>query len=346
MVNLAANNYLGLADDERVKNAQKRAIDAYGASLCGTPIATGTTDLALACEAALNRFVGLEAGMVFPSCYQANVGVFGAFVTPDDALLFDHYCHASLVQGMQSTRAKLRPFLHNDLNHLEKQLKASQGAPQVFVVVESVYSTEGSIAPLAEIVALCQVYDAIPVVDDSHGIGVIGRQGRGILDHAGVSEFPGIYTASLGKALANAGGYVGGAATLVEFLKYRTGAYVYSTALVPSLYGGTLEVLALLEQEHRGLFAKLQDNTRRIRSALEKIGLPLAPAGAPITAINSGSLERTALITKSLFEKGVFVTPFIPPSVPENQGKVRLIAGANLGEASLAHCEAVLGSLG
>jgi len=211
-INLASNNYLGLAADARVKQAMIAAILKYGASLCGTPIATGNIDLYQQTEAELARFVGLEAAVVLPSCYQANNGLFTAVAGKDDLIVVDHFAHSSLIQGVKAVGCKIRPFLHNDMDHLQQILKQASKYRHTFIVTESVFSTEGSIAPLNEIVKLAIQYGAIPVVDDSHGIGVIGQGGRGILAESNLGDFQGIYTASLGKALANGGGVIAGKA--------------------------------------------------------------------------------------------------------------------------------------
>lgn len=217
---LASNDYLGLASDERVQAAAIQALRDYGSSQCGTPIATGHTPLLADLEQELARFIGVEAALVFPSCYQANLAVLPAIAKPEDVILLDHYAHASLVQGVKAVGCKMKPFLHNDLAHLEQQLAASRSYRQAFVVTESVFSTEGSVAPLDQIVTLCRKYDAIPLVDDSHGLGVLGRNGRGILEEKGLHDFDGLYTASLSKALANMGGVVGGPEPLIEALRY------------------------------------------------------------------------------------------------------------------------------
>lgn len=330
MYNLAANNYLGLAQRKEIKEQQKKAIDIYGASLCGTPIATGTTDLAKKTEERLSKFAGLESGIIFPSCYQANMSIFSCITGNNTVIIFDHYCHASLIQGIQKTSAKIKPFLHNNTQHLEKTLAHSQDFEQIIVVTESVFSTEGSCAPFYEIVQLCDKYDAIPIVDDSHGIGVLGPKGKGVLRHFQIKNYKGIYTASLGKAMANSGGYVGGPKELIDYLKYNAGAYIYSTALPPSLYAGTLEALRILEGEGDALLAQLKNNTARLRKVLDEKGLPLVPAEASIVSIDAGSLKNAARIGKALFKAGLFVTLFIPPSVPNNKSKIRLIAGADI----------------
>ena len=327
---LASNDYLGLASDPRIQEAMIAAVHEYGSSMCGTPIATGYTKLLAELERALSCFVGLEATVVFPSCYQANVALFPALATPRDVILVDHYAHASLAHGVKSAGCKVKPFLHNDMAHLEKQLAASRTFRQSFVVTESVFSTEGSVAPLDAIVELCRRYEAIPVVDDSHGVGVLGTTGRGILEEKGIREYEGIYTASLGKALAHVGGMVAGNHILIDALRYSCPGLIYSTALPPACVGGILRALEIVQLEHGRLHQTVSANHGLLQQTLRKLGFNLHSAQAPIAAIQCGSTEETLRLARDFFGRRILATPFVPPSVPENRGVLRLIVGAKL----------------
>jgi len=332
---LASNDYLGLAADPRVREAMIAALREYGSSMCGTPIATGYARILAELEGALARFVGLEAALVFPSCYQANGSLFSAIATPRDLIIIDRDAHASLVEGSRAVGCKIRPFLHNDLAHLERQLAAAAAFRQAFVVTESVFSTEGSVAPFAAIVALCQHYQAIPVVDDSHGLGVLGKTGRGILEAEGIAPYQGIYTASLGKALAQCGGMVAGPRDFIEALRYHCPGFIYSTALPPVCLGGIRRTLDLLTEEFGRLSAQMWTNHHRLVARLRRRGFNLREGAAPIAAIHCGSAENTLALAKQLFLKQILATPFIPPSVPPRQGVLRLIVGAKLDEPGL-----------
>ena len=191
-IDLASNNYLGLANDPRLCKTAKSAIDHYGISMCGTPIASGYSDLFRRVEILLSDFLGLEQTLIYPSCYQANNGLFSAIMREDDVALVDRFAHSSLLEGIRATGCKIRPFLHNNLDHLETQLKKINPSSQSFVATESVFSTEGSIAPFSDIYELCLKYSAIPVIDDSHRIGVLGETGRGILEHSNISGYRGL----------------------------------------------------------------------------------------------------------------------------------------------------------
>ena len=334
-INLAANNYLGLANDKRLKKAAIDAINKYGLSLCGTPIATGYTDLFKAVEESISSFVGLDDAIIFPSCYQANNGLFGALATEKDIILVDHYAHSSLIQGIKNTKSRISPFLHNDIKHLEKLFKSSSKYKNIIVVTESVFSTEGSIAPFNEMNELCNKYNALLVVDDSHGIGVVGKSGRGVLEHSDTINFKGIYTASLGKALANSGGAICGEKKIIEYLRYNIPHLIYSTAIIPSALGGIIKTIEIIKNEFSFLSEKMWDNKRIIEDALKGAGFNIVKGETPINSIIGGDKETTLKIAKLFFDEKILVTPFIEPSVPPNKGVIRLIAQATFSETNL-----------
>ncbi|MCK5075581.1 MAG: pyridoxal phosphate-dependent aminotransferase family protein [Calditrichia bacterium] len=336
-INLAANNYLGLAGDQRVKNAMIKAIEQYGTSMCGTPIATGFTKGFNNLEQKFANFTGLEAAIIFPSGYQANMALFSAIVSKEDLIIVDHYAHASLIHGIKNVGCKIKPFLHNNVKHLQGILEKSSNFRQIFVVSESVFSTEGSIAPFGQITELCKKYNAISVIDDSHGIGVLGQKGKGILEAENIVNFQGIYTASLGKALANAGGIIAGKKELIDFLKYSCPGLIYSTALPPAIIGGINSVITIINDEFSQISKKMWDNKNKIENCLIKNGFKLSKGKAPIISIQTGSLKNTVIAAKSFYENGILTTPFVEPSVPPNDGKIRLIAGADLQEHEIEY---------
>lgn len=331
-IDLASNNYLGLAEHERVKSEAISAIQKYGASMCGTPIATGYTELFKETEERLSQFAGLEETILFPSCYQANNGIFAVLSGRDDLVIVDRLAHSSLIQGIKMSGCKISPFLHNDIDHLESILKRSGNYRQIFVVTESVFSTEGSIAPLDKIAALCEKYGAIPVVDDSHGIGVIGKNGGGVLEHFNIGDFTGIYTASLGKAIANSGGMVSGSVKTIEYLRYYCPQLVYSTAVTPAVLGGINGALDVIASDFDNLSRRMWSYKQLIYDELGSLTDKLSESESPINAFKTGGAVETLELAKRLFENGIYVTPFIAPSVPKNCGVVRMIAGVGLTE--------------
>jgi 7-keto-8-aminopelargonate synthetase-like enzyme len=335
MINLATNNYLGLANDERIKEAYINAIKKYGISMCATPIAGGYTELFQIIRNKLSAFIGVEDILIYPSCYQANNGVFQAIARKDDLILFDRFAHSSLIQGLRSVGCKSLPFSHNDTNALEYLLKKYSACGKIFVVTESVFSTEGAIAPFTEIYKLCKKYNAVPVIDDSHGIGVIGKHGKGILSYSGIENYEGIYTSSLGKALANNCGVVGGSKELINYLSYFCSHLVYSTAVSPAVLAGIDKTLEILEEEYDYRAARLFYFAGEIKNALSTNGFLTADSAAPINSILTVTSENTFILTKKIFQNGILTTPFVYPSVRKNEGRIRLIAGANLKETSI-----------
>lgn len=337
-LDLASNNYLGLADDENVKTAMKNAIDKYGSSLCGTPIATGYIELFEKVKLDLENFLELESILILPSCYQANNGLFSAISNKNDLILFDHYAHSSLVQGIKSSEAKIRPFLHNNSNSLRKILENSyKKYEQIFIVTESVFSTEGSIAPIDEFTELGNDFNAILVIDDSHGIGVLGEKGEGILKHFNIKNFQGIYTASLGKALANSGGIIAGNGRIMQYLQYYCPHLIYSTAITPSSLAGIEKVLDILKSRGKEIIEKLYKNKFKIEKVLKESGRDIVDSSAPIISINSGNDEDTFFLAKAFYNKRILTTPFIYPSVPKNDGKLRLIPNAGLDKKDIEY---------
>ncbi|MDR1888561.1 MAG: pyridoxal phosphate-dependent aminotransferase family protein [Zoogloeaceae bacterium] len=341
-IDLASNNYLGLARHERVKEAAIRAIHEHGVSLCGTPVASGHSALARETARRLAAFCGLEAALLFPSGYQANNSVFALLGGPEDLMLIDRAAHASLIAGVRFTGAKLWPFAHNSLEHLETLLKRAKGYRKIFIVTESVFSTEGSLAPLPDILALARQFNALPVIDDSHGLGVLGATGCGVLAHFGVTDFPGIYTASLGKALAGMGGMVAGSAAAMEELEYLCPGLIYSTALTPPMLGAINGALDVIARDFPERSARLWRYKAIIAAALAG---RQSGGEAPINAVACGDAERAIRLCATLYQHGILSTPFIEPSVPQNACVVRLIAGAGLEEDAVHKAAACLRSV-
>ena len=343
---LASNDYLGLASDRRVQEAMVSAVREYGSSMCGTPIATGHISILAQLESELAEFIGLPAAVVFPSGYQANVALLSTIAKPGDVIFIDDYAHASLGQGAKAAGCKVKPFLHNDVEHLERQLASASGFHRRFIVTESVFSTEGSIAPISEIVDLGRRYDAVPVVDDSHGLGVIGASGRGILEYSGAAGYPGIYTASLGKALANAGGVVAGDSQLIEALRYACPGLIYSTALTPASVAGSLAALEIIRNEFDRLGALMWKNHTALVGFLNEQGYALNHGVAPIAGILAGSTINTLGLAKRFFAQHILATPFVTPSVPRGQGVLRCILGAKFGGLAVEDLRQALSRVG
>lgn len=335
MINLATNNYLGLSNDPRIKEAYIDAIKKYGVSMCATPVAGGYTELFAETRMRLASFIGVDNVVLYPSCYQANNGIFQAVARKDDLILFDRCCHSSLIQGIRIVGCKALPFSHNDTECLENMIVKYSGFSKIFVVTESVFSTEGTISPFKKIYELCRKYNAVAVVDDSHGVGVIGRQGRGVLSHFSIEDFDGIYTASLGKAFANNCGVVGGSNELINYLSYMSSHLVYSTALPPAVIAGIRKTIDIVLEEYDFRSQKIYCYTELFKKTLSENGFKVSDSKAPITSIIAGSPDDTVILAGKLYLNSVLSTPFIYPSVRRNDGRIRLIAGANIKESSV-----------
>lgn len=331
-LNLASNNYLALATDSRIINRMKNALDKYGASMCGTPIACGNADIYQQATEYVSKFLGLEDAILFPSCYQANMAIIGSLVKSNDVVFVDRFAHSSLIEGIKSTGCKIKPFKHNSVEYLQKLIKRSENFNNRFVVTESVFSTEGSIAPFDEIYDLAQTNEVISIIDDSHGIGVIGETGKGILEEKKIENFDGIYTASTGKALGVSGGIVSSSYKVIEFFKYYSSSLIYSTALAPALIAGTLQSLQIINIEGKKMVQTLSQNKRYLSEKLQKSGFNLMNSEAFICSILTGSNENTFRVCKSLFEKNILTTPFIYPSVSKNKGIIRMIPRIDLSQ--------------
>lgn len=334
-INLASNNYLGLANDSRIKQVVQSSVENFGISACSTPIVSGYTELYQNLCKKLAKFTGCEDSIILPSCYQANNGLFNAIVKKDDEIIVDQFAHSSLIEGIKVTGCKIRPFLHNNMENLEKNLKNSRCTGQKFVVTEGVFSTLGTIADFKNINILCEKYNAIPVVDDSHGIGVIGKSGKGILEYFEITDYNGIYTASLGKAVANMGGMIAGKKDLINYLKYYCSHLVYSTVLTPAILSGIDKAIDIIETEFAAIAVRMWKYKDMLYSNLKNIGYDIPESKAPIIPIISGSSENTFLMAKKIFNECILTTPFVYPSVPMNGGVIRVIAGANLHEETI-----------
>ena len=334
-IDLATNNYLAIANHPEIVEACCDALSNYGVSMCSTPIAGGNTLLYKETCQQLADFAGLESALVYPSCYQANNGLLSVVANKNDIILIDQYAHSSLIEGAKAVGCKLRPFKHNDMHSLEKNLANCPSGCQLFVVSESVFSTEGSICPLEGIISLAEKYDAITIVDDSHGIGVIGEQGRGILEHARIKDYNGIYTASLGKAFANSGGVVAGKSSLMNYLKYYSSHLVYSTAVPPQILAGILATIRIVKTEFSTIKKQMMEVLHSLRGHFEKAGFNLSNGLAPIISVKAGSAEETMALARCFYEEKIITTPFVYPSVPKNKGVVRIIAGNKLNEGTL-----------
>jgi len=335
VLNLCANNYLGLADHPAVIAAAKKALDRWGYGMASVRFICGTQEVHKELEAALTDFLGTEDTILYSSCFDANGGIFEALLDERDAVISDALNHASIIDGIRLCKAKRFRYANRDMDDLERQLKDSAEARFRMVVTDGVFSMDGYMAPLRDICDLAERYDAMVMVDDSHAVGFIGENGRGTHEHHGVMGRVDAITGTLGKALGGAsGGYVSGRKELVAMLRQRSRPYLFSNSVAPPIAAASLTVLELLSAA-RDLRQRLADNTRLFRSRMAEEEFDILPGDHPIVPVMIGDAALASRMAALMLEKGVYVIGFSYPVVP--QGKARIRA-----QVSAAHSPAEL----
>lgn len=329
LISFGSNDYLGISGDIRMKEAAKRAIDDYGISLCGTPIVIGYTDLHKRLEGTISEFLGMDETLVYPSGYQANVGIFKLLSSMVDAILIDEYAHSCLYEGTRLTKAEVYRFPHNDMEILEKLLKETSSKRMRFIVVDGLYSTEGSIARLDHMVKLADEYNAFIIMDDAHGLGTVGDNGRGSSEIMNVLSKVHMITGSLGKALGCAGGFITTSHDIADYFRYYCSSFVYSTALPPAITAASIEAFDIVA-EAKDRREKLNRNKEVLLKAVRDLGFNTTISSTPLFSIISQHASNTIKLSRDLFERGVYAIPFIPPSVPIGRSCLRFIPSAEL----------------
>jgi len=328
---LSSNNYLGLADDPKVIEAGIAALRKYGAGTASVRFICGTFDIHRDLEERLARFFAFEASLTYVSCWNANTGLIPTIAIEGTAILSDELNHASIIDGCRmATQAKRLRYKHSDMADLEAQLAALPREMTKFIITDGVFSMEGDLAKLPEIVALAEKYNAVTIVDDSHGTGVMGKTGRGTIEHFGLEGRIDILTGTLGKALGGAaGGFVCGSSALIDTLVQRSRPQLFSNALPCTVAGSALEALHQLESRPE-LVAKLRESTRWFREALRSAGYRPLDGEAAIIPIIVGETAFAIKMSERLLEEGLFVTGFGYPVVPEGTARIRVQMSAAL----------------
>jgi glycine C-acetyltransferase len=326
VLNFCANNYLGLADDARLIESAKKGLDDYGYGVASVRFICGTQTVHKDLEAAISGFLGTEDTLLYSSCFDANGGVFETLLGERDAVVSDELNHASIIDGIRLSKAQRYRYRNRDMADLEAQLKAADAAGARFklIVTDGVFSMDGYIADLAAICGIAERYAALVMVDDSHGVGVLGAGGRGTPEHCGVQARVDITSGTLGKALGGAcGGYVSGRGPIIDLLRQRSRPYLFSNSLAPSIAAAGLEVLRLLEREGAGLRSRLRDNARRFRAAMSGAGFALADGEHPIIPVMLGDATVSGRMAERLLDRGVYVIGFSFPVVPKGKARIR-----------------------
>ncbi len=323
VLNLCANNYLGLAQHPEVVNAAKEALERWGYGMASVRFICGTQKVHKQLEEALTTFLGTEDTVLYGSCFDANGGLFETLLGQEDAIISDELNHASIIDGVRLCKAQRFRYSNNNMADLEAKLKEAAGARFRLIATDGVFSMDGYIANLAGICDLADRYDALVMVDDSHAVGFMGARGRGSHEYNQVFGRIDILTGTLGKALGGAsGGYTSGRRQIIELLRQRSRPYLFSNTLAPSIAGASLKVLEMLTRSTE-LRDKLEANTKFFRAGMEKLGFTILPGTHPIVPIMLGDAALAGRVAEAMLEHGVYVVGFSYPVVPQGKARIR-----------------------
>lgn len=325
VLNMCANNYLGLADNSEVIEAAKSTFDSWGYGLSSVRFICGTQEIHKLLEQKISEFLGMDDTILYSSCFDANGGLFETITTENDAIISDELNHASIIDGVRLAKAKKYRYKNNDMESLREQLVQADkdGAKIKLIATDGVFSMDGIIANLQGICDLADEFNAIVMVDDSHAVGFVGKTGRGTHEYRGVMDRVDIITGTLGKALGGAsGGYTSGRKEIIDLLRQRSRPYLFSNTLAPSIAGASLKVLEMLTKstEHRD---RLEENTKYFRQEIKKIGLSIIEGEHPIVPIMLGDAVLSQKMAEKLLEKGVYAVGFYFPVVPKGKARIR-----------------------
>jgi len=323
LINMCANNYLGLSNNPEIKEAAKRGIDTWGYGLSSVRFICGTQELHKTLEDKLSQFLCTQDTILYSSCYDANGGLFETILTAQDAIISDELNHASIIDGVRLCKAARYRYKNNDMADLEAKLQEAQSARIKAIVTDGVFSMDGVIANLPAICDLAEKYDAIVIVDDSHGVGVIGENLRGTHEHWNVMDRIDILTGTLGKALGgSSGGYTSGKKAIIDLLRQRSRTYLFSNTLSPIIASGTLKVLELIQND-KALKTRIEENTAYFRNGIKSIGLEIVEGTHPIVPVMLYDEHKAQKMAELLLEQGVYAIGFFYPVVPKGKARVR-----------------------
>ena len=346
VINLCANNYLGLANHPAIREAAHRALDRYGYGMASVRFICGTQTLHIELEAALSRFLGTEDTILYSSCWDANGGLFETVLGEQDAVISDALNHASIIDGIRLSKARRLRYANRNLDELEQHLKDTQDCRTRLIATDGVFSMDGSVARLSEICDLADRYGALVMVDDSHAAGFMGAQGRGTPEHCGVSGRIDFLTGTFGKALGGgSGGYTSGRAAAIAWLRQRSRPYLFSNSIPPVVAAVTLRALEMVVETPE-LRATLFAHARRFRAGLQAAGFSLKAGEHPIVPVMIGDAALAARFAERLLGEGVYVIGFSFPVVPRGEARIRTQMSAGLTDAQLEHALAAFGKVG
>ncbi len=323
VLNFCANNYLGLADHPEIIAAAKHALDEWGFGLASVRFICGTQEIHKELEASLSRFLGMEDTILYPSCFDANGGLFETILGPEDAVISDALNHASIIDGIRLCKAQRHRYEHNNMADLEAKLQAASGARNRLIATDGSFSMDGTIADLKAICNLADRYDALVMIDDCHSAGFLGKTGRGTHEHCGVMGRVDIITGTLGKALGGAsGGYTSARKPVVDLLRQRSRPYLFSNTVAPCVVAASLKAIEMISASTE-LRDRLEENTRYFREKIVAAGLTIKPGTHPIVPVMLGDAALSQRFAARMLEKGVYVVGFFYPVVPEGTARIR-----------------------
>jgi len=330
VLNLCANNYLGLANHPEVIAAAHEALDKYGYGMASVRFICGTQTIHKALEERISAFLGTEDTILYPSCFDANGGLFETVLGPDDAVISDALNHASIIDGIRLCKAGRYRYAHDDMHDLRTQLEAARNANARLVVTDGVFSMDGTIADLEAICDLADEYDALTMIDDCHATGFLGERGRGTHEYRGVMGRIDIITGTLGKALGGAsGGYTSGRREIIGWLRQRSRPYLFSNSVAPMIAAASIAVLDLLERDH-SLQQALHENARYFRAKMTERGFDLKPGEHPIIPVMLGDARLATQMADRLLDRGIYVIGFSYPVVPQGEARIRTQMSAGI----------------
>lgn len=323
VLNFCANNYLGLADDQDLRDAAKVALDRYGYGMASVRFICGTQEEHKRLEKRISSFLKMEDTVLYSSCFDANAGLFEALLGEEDAIISDALNHASIIDGVRLSKARRFRYANNDMEALKEELKKAEGSRFKLIATDGVFSMDGIIANLGGVCDLAEKYGAMVMIDDSHAVGFVGRHGRGSAEHCSVEGRIDIITGTLGKALGGAsGGYTSGKREVIDWLRQRSRPYLFSNTLMPAIAGASLKVFDLIEKGN-ALRKKLYANADRFRSNMSKAGFTLAGADHPIIPVILGDASLAQHMAEKMLQRGIYVVGFSFPVVPKGQARIR-----------------------
>jgi len=338
VLNFCANNYLGLANHPRLVAAAKNALDEWGFGMASVRFICGTQTQHVELENRLSTLLSMEATILFPSCFDANGGIFEVLLGAEDAVISDELNHASIIDGIRLSKAARYRYKNRDMADLEAQLIAAKDARRRLIVTDGAFSMDGYLAPLEAICDLAEQYDAMVMVDDSHAVGFIGATGAGTPEHCGVSDRVDIISGTLGKALGGAsGGYISAHAEIVELLRQRARPYLFSNAVAPSVVAGSIEALNLVAEGAESR-AKLKANAQQFRNRMAEAGFTLLPGEHPIIPVMFADEHEAVAMADALLSLGVYVIAFSFPVVPLGKARIRVQVSAGHSSEDIVRC--------